>query len=114
MQRRIWVKLPSFPEEFSQALFFAKLESNPVVFEPELLGKTIDRVSNLSVLQVSQDCQHRRSQRTLTNRDFAHLNSPFILFPQNRSLSTASTLSALLRLGGVPASVYKTLPVLWS
>jgi hypothetical protein len=31
-------------EEFSQALFFLKLQSNPVVFEPELLGKTSERI----------------------------------------------------------------------
>ena len=37
-------------EEFRQALFVLKLQSNTVVFERELLGKTSDRVVDLPVV----------------------------------------------------------------
>src|SRR5258708_29545883 len=49
-QDRVWVKFPCLLEEFSQELLVLKLQPNPVVFEPELLGKTSGGIVDLAVL----------------------------------------------------------------
>jgi hypothetical protein len=39
-----------FLEEFTQALSALKLQSKPVIFEPELLGKLSDRIVEAPIL----------------------------------------------------------------
>jgi hypothetical protein len=50
LEQGVWVKIPSLLEEFRQALPVLKLQSNAVVLETELLGKTTDGIVDLSVL----------------------------------------------------------------
>ena len=52
LQEEIWIQLTRFFKEFGQPLLVAKLQSDPVVFESKLLGKTSSRFLDLSIVQV--------------------------------------------------------------
>src|ERR1700687_915128 len=63
-----------FPEEFSQPSFVFELQSDPAVCECELFGKKIDRVVDLSVLQLRHDSQNQLFRSSPFDCNLAHIN----------------------------------------
>jgi hypothetical protein len=64
-------------EEFGQALFVFKLQSNAMVIERELVVKASDCGLDLSVLKVGQGRQNHCFRSS--NCNFTHLNLPFLV-----------------------------------
>src|SRR5262249_38212589 len=70
----IRVEFARLPKKFCQSILFVELQSDPVIFEVELVGEQCECIVYLALVYVRDNGQHHLFRRCSCNANLTHMN----------------------------------------